>query len=619
MRSQKYQRKLYYMENFRVLVVEDNPSILKLVSNYLENEDVACEVAVNGADAFEKIKDRLSSYHLVLADINMPKMNGLELIEKLKELDFSNKIAIMSTLEDVSVLKKAISLGVDFFIDKPVDLSVLAEVLKKSKRSYKRKVDLDETMQLLNEYKDAVDESNIVSKTDPTGRITYVNKKFCDISGYELEELIGKPHNVVRHPDMPKEAFADLWKTISKDKKIWKGIVKNKKKDGGYYVVDATIIPILDVHGEVLEYIGIRHDITELERYRELLETELDSSQVDLQEKANLLSEYEKAINTSAPLSRMSIDGEITYVNKAFVSLLKYPRDTLVGRNFFDVFDEGSTIHIVKSSIEKIKRSKKPQKGIHILKDSGGEDKYLNSSLVPILDVDGKIIELMAIYSDITEVVNLNKEIEDTQKEIIQKMGVIGESRSKETGEHVKRVAEISAIIAREIGLDRKRVELIKSASPMHDIGKIGIPDSILLKPAKLTPEEFDVIKTHSTLGYEMLKGSNRELLKTAAIIAYEHHERWDGKGYPRGLEGENIHIYGRITAIADVFDALGNDRCYKKAWPLDKILSLLREERGKQFDPKVVDIFFENLDEILELNEKIGQEVNQRIQLCGQ
>lgn len=599
------------MENFRVLVAEDNPSILKLINNYLESEDVVCDIAVDGAEAFDKIKDRLSSYHLVLVDINMPKMNGLELIEKLKELHFSNKIAIMSTLEDVSVFKKAISLGVDFFIDKPIDLSVLAEVLKKSKRSYKRKVDLDETMQLLNEYKDAVDDSNIVSKTDPTGRITYVNNKFCDISGYELEELVGKPHNVVRHPDMPKEAFADLWKTISKDKKIWKGIVKNKKKDGGYYVVDATIIPILDVHGEVVEYIGIRHDITELERYRELLETELDSSQVDLQEKANLLSEYEKAINTSAPLSRMSIDGEITYVNKAFVSLLKYPRDSLVGRNFFDVFDEGSTIHIVRSSIEKIKRSKKPQKGIHILKDINGEDRYLNSSLVPILDINGKIIELMAIYSDITEVVNLNKEIEDTQKEIIQKMGVIGESRSKETGEHVKRVAEISAIIAREIGLDANRVELIKSASPMHDIGKIGIPDSILLKPSRLTPEEFDVIKTHSTLGYEMLKGSNRELLKTAAIIAYEHHERWDGKGYPRGLEGENIHIYGRITAIADVFDALGNDRCYKKAWPLDKILSLLREERGKQFDPKVVDVFFENLDEILDLNEKIGQEVN--------
>jgi PAS domain S-box-containing protein len=599
------------MENFRVLVAEDNPSILKLINNYLESEDVVCDIAVDGAEAFDKIKDRLSFYHLVLVDINMPEMNGLELIEKLKELHFSNKIAIMSTLEDVSVFKKAISLGVDFFIDKPIDLSVLAEVLKKSKRSYKRKVDLDETMQLLNEYKDAVDDSNIVSKTDPTGRITYVNKKFCDISGYELEELIGKPHNVVRHPDMPKEAFADLWKTISKDKKIWKGIVKNKKKDGGYYVVDATIIPILDVHGEVVEYIGIRHDITELERYRELLETELDSSQVDLQEKANLLSEYEKAINTSAPLSRMSIDGEITYVNKAFVSLLKYPRDTLVGRNFFDVFDEGSTIHIVRSSIEKIKRSKKPQKGIHILKDINGEDRYLNSSLVPILDINGKIIELMAIYSDITEVVNLNKEIEDTQKEIIQKMGVIGESRSKETGEHVKRVAEISAIIAREIGLDANRVELIKSASPMHDIGKIGIPDSILLKPSRLTPEEFDVIKTHSTLGYEMLKGSSRELLKTAAIIAYEHHERWDGKGYPRGLEGENIHIYGRITAIADVFDALGNDRCYKKAWPLDKILSLLREERGKQFDPKVVDVFFENLDEILDLNEKIGQEVN--------
>ncbi|MFP4331996.1 MAG: HD domain-containing phosphohydrolase [Campylobacterales bacterium] len=596
------------MDNFRVLVVEDDPSILKLVTNYLQSDDISCDSAVDGLDAFEKLNDNLNYYHLILLDINMPRMNGLELVERLKELHFIHKIAIMSTLEDVSVLKKAISLGVDFFIDKPIDLMILREVLKKSRRSYKRKVDLDETLLLLNEYKDAVDESNIVSKTDPSGRITYANQKFCEISGYDLDELIGKPHSVVRHPDMPKEAFADLWKTIKDDKKVWRGIVKNRTKNGGYYVVDATIIPILDANKEVIEYIGIRHDITELEKYRELLETELDSSQMDLQQKANLLQEYEKAINISAPLSRMSVEGEITYVNKAFTSLFKYPKDSLVGKNFFEVFGEGSTIHIVKSSIEKIKRGKKPQKGVHILKNSEGEDTYLNCSLVPILDLDGKIIELMAIYSNITEVVNLNKEIEDTQREIIQTMGVIGESRSKETGEHVKRVAEISAIIGRELGLDSQKVELIKSASPMHDIGKIGIPDSILLKPGRLTPEEFEVIKTHSTLGYEMLKGSNRELLKTASIIAHEHHERWDGKGYPRGLSGEDIHIYGRITAIVDVFDALGSDRCYKKAWPLDKVLSLLKEERGKQFDPQVVDVFFDNLDEILELNEKISQ-----------
>ena len=145
---------------------------------------------------------------------------------------------------------------------------------------------------------------------------------------------------------------------------------------------------------------------------------------------------------------------------------------------------------------------------------------------------------------------------------------------------------------------------MLKQASPMHDIGKVAIPDAILNKPAKFDEHEREIMNRHSTIGYEMLKHSNRELLKTASIVAYEHHEKWDGSGYPRGLKGEEIHIYGRITAIADVFDALGSDRCYKKAWELDKILNLFKEERGRHFDPVLIDLFFENLDEFLKVRE---------------
>ena len=166
----------------------------------------------------------------------------------------------------------------------------------------------------------------------------------------------------------------------------------------------------------------------------------------------------------------------------------------------------------------------------------------------------------------------LNKEIEDTQKEIIFTMGAVGESRSKETGNHVKRVAEYSKILALEYGMSEHDAEMLKQASPMHDIGKIAIPDSILNKPGKLTSEEFETMKEHAHLGYEMLKVSHRHLLKIASIVAYEHHEKWDGTGYPRGIEGENIHIYGRITALADVFDALGSTRVYKPAWDDEKI-----------------------------------------------
>ena len=210
------------------------------------------------------------------------------------------------------------------------------------------------------------------------------------------------------------------------------------------------------------------------------------------------------------------------------------------------------------------------------------------------------------IEDGLKEITNLNHEIENTQKEVVFTMGSIGESRSKETGNHVKRVAEYSQLLATYYGLDKKEAEMLKQASPMHDIGKVAIPDAVLNKPGRFDEAERKIMDTHAALGYEMLKHSNRPLLKTAAIVAYEHHEKWDGTGYPRGLKGEDIHIYGRITALADVFDALGSDRCYKKAWDDEKIFNLFKEERAKHFDPRLIDIFFDHLDEFLKIRDSL-------------
>ncbi|MGD9653924.1 MAG: HD-GYP domain-containing protein [Sulfuricurvum sp.] len=211
---------------------------------------------------------------------------------------------------------------------------------------------------------------------------------------------------------------------------------------------------------------------------------------------------------------------------------------------------------------------------------------------------------ILGMDNALGEITTLNKEIEDTQREVVFTMGSIGESRSKETGNHVKRVAEYSKILALHYGLEESEAEMLKQASPMHDIGKVAIPDAILNKPGRFDEEERRVMDTHAALGYEMLKHSNRALLKAAAIVANEHHEKWDGSGYPRKLAGEDIHIYGRITAIADVFDALGSDRVYKKAWDDERIFALFKEERGKHFDPALVDIFFAHLDEFLTVRE---------------
>ncbi len=217
--------------------------------------------------------------------------------------------------------------------------------------------------------------------------------------------------------------------------------------------------------------------------------------------------------------------------------------------------------------------------------------------------------DLLRIFSNNVGVafdnIYLNREILDTQKEIIRMLGEVVENRSKETAYHVVRVSEISRILACAIGLDEACVDEIYYSSPMHDVGKIGIPDSILLKPGSLTEEEFELMKTHAEIGRNILAGSRKSLLKTAAVIAHQHHERWDGKGYPQGLKGEEIDIAGRIVCVADIYDAICSKRVYKEAWSIDKALDHIKENRGTIFDPKLVDAFFENLDEIREVQKR--------------
>jgi len=193
----------------------------------------------------------------------------------------------------------------------------------------------------------------------------------------------------------------------------------------------------------------------------------------------------------------------------------------------------------------------------------------------------------------------LHEDIAETQREIVCMLGEAVESRAPETGHHVRRVAEISRILAGAYGLGGEEADLVALASPLHDIGKIGIPDAILNKPGKLDPDEWEVMKSHSRLGHDMLAGSHRKILRAGAIIALEHHEKWDGSGYPDGKAGDDIHVFARLTAIADVFDVLGGDRVYAKAWPLERIVDHMKAESGRHFDPRGIALLIENLDEI--------------------
>ena len=333
-----------------ILIIDDMEDNINTLMSLLDDKyDILA--SLDGESGLDILADE-ENIDLILLDILMPGMDGFEVCRRLKS-NFKTKdipVIFITADNNENTIVKAYEMGGIDYITKPFKarelLSRISTHLSLSEQKHLLEKDLQANITLLNQYKDVVDISTIVSKTNLQGKITYVNDAFMKISGYTKDELLGKSHNIIRHPDVPSSVFKDLWETI-KSKHMWQGEVKNLKKDGSYYVVQSVIMPILDSKGNIEEFISVRHDITD-------------------------------------------------------------------------------------------------------------------------------------IY-------NLQKEIEDTQKEVVFTMGAIGETRSKETGNHVKRVAEYSRLLAQYVGLSQEDITLLSDASPMHDIGKVGIPDNILHKSGKLT------------------------------------------------------------------------------------------------------------------------------------
>lgn len=224
----------------------------------------------------------------------------------------------------------------------------------------------------------------------------------------------------------------------------------------------------------------------------------------------------------------------------------------------------------------------------------------LNKKESVFTNIDAEMLLLISNYAaSAIENAILYDKIKDTQTKIINKLSSAAEFKDQETSKHTKRVGLYSALLAEKYGLSKEEIYKIELTSPMHDAGKIGIPDAIMLKPGKLNDEEFEMMKTHTKIGFNLLYDDDNDFLKVAALISLEHHEKYDGSGYPHGKKGEEISIYGRIVAITDVFDALISERPYKTAWKFNEAIEYLKKERGKHFDPNLIDIFFDNLKTI--------------------
>ena len=220
--------------------------------------------------------------------------------------------------------------------------------------------------------------------------------------------------------------------------------------------------------------------------------------------------------------------------------------------------------------------------------------------------------EQLLIYADdlkktILDLKVAHKETQEAYLDTIFRLVFIAEYKDEDTGDHIKRMSLYSVLIAQKLGLSDKEVQNILYTAPMHDVGKVGIPDSILIKKGKLTKEEFNIIKTHSAIGAKILSNSKSDIIKTAEQIALTHHEKWNGKGYPQGLSGKKIPLVGRIVCLADTFDALTSKRPYKDPYPVEVACEIIKKERGEQFDPDVADVFLENIDEALKIKAKVG------------
>ena len=310
------------------------------------------------------------------------------------------------------------------------------------------------------------------------------------------------------------------------------------------------------------------------------------------------------------------LDGRVIASNRALQELLGYSESELRGKRFGE-FTHPEDAPLDLELLEEMHRGKRDHYRLekrYVAKDGKVIWANLAVSLVRNVDRHPKFVITMA--EDVTErkraeqalqeaVVMLERSERDlrvSREETIRRLSYAAEFRDEETGRHIERMSHYCALLGRKLRLDPDRCELLRIASPLHDIGKIAIPDRILLKPGKLNHEEYAIMKQHAEIGYRLLSGSDEELLELAALLARTHHERVDGTGYPRGLTGDAIPIEGRIAAVADVFDALTSDRVYRPALSVEEAIEFMRGERGAHFDAEIFDLFLASLDEILSI-----------------
>jgi putative two-component system response regulator len=427
--------------------------------------------------------------------------------------------------------------------------------------------------------------SDAVIGVSPDWLITSWSDGAERLLGYSRDEAVGKLVTMLAPPDRKGEA-STIRERALRGERVERMETERVTKDGRLLNVQLSISPILTEDGELAGAVGIFRDFSE----QRAAEVKLRASERRYHSVVDALSEG---------VVMEDATGRIIASNKSAERILGLTADELAERSserpqLVLIHEDGSPVFSHEHPSTVSLRTGEPQRGVVMgVEGPEGAIRWISLNSRPLTHPgETKPYAVVVSFAEITEVRETLEELHTARLEDLQRLALVGEYRDDDTNRHTERVARTAHLLASRLGLDEDLIHMIHRAAPLHDVGKIGIPDSILLKPGKLTVEEFEVIKTHTVIGGRILCESHFPILKVATEIAFTHHERWDGSGYPAGLQADAIPITGRVIALADAFDAMTHARPYKEAFSVEHGVSEIRRCSGTQFDPGIVEAF---------------------------
>jgi|GEM_PF-1916978 len=583
----------------RILYVEDDFRDADLLQRALARQSpgFAVDVVPTLSEARQQLARDATRYDLVLIDLELPDGSGMELLAEIRQKALHLAVIILTGHGDEVAAVSALKAGADDYLVKREDyLSRLPVAMEHALECFHAEVDCKAVpLRILYVEHSAVDIDLTRRHLSRNAPQIYLEVVYTAEEAYRQITAPGVSYEVLLLDyRLPGLDALDLLKDIRQKFKSDIPVVLVTGQGDEEIAVKALRLGAADYLVKNKGYLFKLPAILENAHHRCCLAREtaaLKESEIQLLKTKSYLERLIRHAN--APIMTWSPDLKITEFNQAFEGLTGRTRDDVIGQNIAILFSEDCRAEYMNHISRTIAGEFWEVKDISIMHVSGSKHDVLWNS-ANIYNSEGKLTATIAQGQDITERKRAEKNLQTAYDATIAGWGYAVDLKDKDTGDHSQRVTDLTLRIAVKLGVVEEDLLHIRRGALLHDIGKMGIPDSILLKPGKLTDDEWDAMRKHPTFAYEML--SKVGYLHQALEIPYCHHEKWDGSGYPRGLKGEQIPLSARIFAVVDVYDALTSDRPYRKAWTNKQVLEHIREQSGKHFDHQVVDVFMKEI-----------------------